>query len=161
MTNGHSREDAEHRAAALRAGEVLMLENLLSKGRELNDPPLQGAGGMPTFSGERFWQAPSLTFHGGFSLSARRLRLSDAKELQYIGGALDNPKRRLSPYSAARRYPTSWLIINLLARSTSFDRRRHGLHLYQGCGGSIGKSLCEDDNLDNALDFWKKRKSGA
>ena len=106
-------EDAKAKAAALKDGDVMLLENVrFMKGETKNDPELcQGAG----FSGGDLCErcirhgAPRPFLHGRRGgLSARRLRLPRGEGSVHHGqGSGRSDTARSSPSSAVRRSPIS------------------------------------------------------
>jgi 3-phosphoglycerate kinase len=158
-------EDAARRAAALRPGEILMLENLrFHKEEEQNDPAFAKALAdmADIYVDDAFGTAHRahastegvsryLPAVGGFLI---------AKELQYIGGALDNPKRPfIAILGGSKVSDKLGVIINLLGRVDALlIGGGMAFTFIKARGGSIGKSLCEDDKLDYALNVMEKAK---
>jgi 3-phosphoglycerate kinase len=158
-------EDAKKRAAALRSGEILMLENLrFHKEEEKNDPVFAKALAdmADIYVDDAFGTAHRahastegvshyLPAVSGFLIS---------KELQYIGGALDNPKRPFIAILGGSKVSDKLaVIINLLNKVNSLlIGGGMAFTFIKACGGSIGKSLCEDDKLDYARDVLEKAK---
>ena len=158
-------EDARRRAAALRPGEVLMLENLrFHKEEEQNDPSFAKALAdmADIYVDDAFGTAHRahastegvsryLPAVGGFLI---------AKELRYIGGALDHPKRPfIAMLGGSKVSDKLGVIINLLGKVDALlIGGGMAFTFIKACGGSIGKSLCEEDKLDYALDVLERAK---
>ena len=142
-------EDAKAKAAALQPGQILLLENLRFDPREeKNDPTFakELADMAELYVSDAFG-----TVHRAHASTAGVAAylpavsgLLVAKELQIMGGALENPKRPfVAVLGGAKVSDKIGVINNLLDKAE---------------GGEIGKSLCESDKLDYALDMIEKAK---
>ncbi|NLT13365.1 MAG: phosphoglycerate kinase [Clostridiales bacterium] len=158
-------EDARQRAATLRAGEILMLENLrFHKEEEKNDPSFARALAdmADIYVDDAFGTAHRA--HASTEGVSRYLPAVSgfliAKELRYIGGALQNPKRPfIAILGGSKVSDKLGVIINLLSKVDALlIGGGMAFTFIKACGGSIGKSLCEEDKLDYALDVLEKAK---
>ena len=142
-------EDAKAKAAALKGGEILLLENLRFDPREeKNDPSFakELAAMAELYVSDAFG-----TVHRAHASTAGVAAflpavsgLLVAKELEIMGKALDDPKR---PFVAVLGGAKVSDKIGVMAYTFA-----------KAQGGSIGKSLCENDKLDYALEMIEKAK---
>ncbi|NLA85867.1 MAG: phosphoglycerate kinase, partial [Clostridiales bacterium] len=81
-----------------------------------------------------------------------------AKELRYIGGALDNPKRPfIAILGGSKVSDKLGVIINLLGKVDALlIGGGMAFTFIKAGGGKIGTSLCEEDKLDYARDVLEK-----
>lgn len=158
--------DAKTLAAALRPGEVMLLENLrYHNEEEKNDPVFAKALAdmADIYVDDAFGTAHRahastegvshyLPAVSGFLIS---------KELEYIGGALDEPKRPFIAILGGSKVSDKLdVIINLLSKvDTLLIGGGMAFTFIKACGGTIGKSLCEEDKLGYALDVLDKAKT--
>jgi len=159
-------EDAKKHASALRPGEIMLLENLrFHKEEEENDPAFAKAlaAMADIFVDDAFGTAHRahastegvshyLPAVGGFLIDA---------ELEQIGGALNNPKRPfIAILGGSKVSDKLGVIINLLGKVDALlIGGGMAFTFIKACGGSIGKSLCEDDKLNYALEVLDKAKT--
>ncbi len=159
-------EDAKKLSSALRPGEIMLLENLrFHKEEEKNDPAFAKAlaGMADIFVDDAFGTAHRahastegvshyLPAVGGFLIDA---------ELAQIGGALNNPKRPfIAILGGSKVSDKLGVIMNLLGKVDALlIGGGMAFTFIKACGGNIGKSLCEDDKLDYALDVLAKAKT--
>ncbi len=159
-------EDAQRLSAALRPGEIMLLENLrFHKEEEKNDPAFAKAlaGMADIFVDDAFGTAHRahastegvshyLPAVGGFLIDA---------ELTQIGGALDSPKRPfIAILGGSKVSDKLGVIVNLLDKVDALlIGGGMAFTFIKACGGSIGKSICEDDKLDYTLDVLNKAKN--
>ncbi len=156
-------EDAKAKAAALQVGEVLMLENLrYHKEETKNDPDFakELASMAEVFVSDAFG-----TVHRAHASTAGVADYLPAvagllvqKELDFIGGALSNPKRPLVAILGGAKVSDKLGVINsfLEKADTVIIGGGMGFTFVKATGGAIGKSLCEDDKLDYAREMIKK-----
>ena len=148
-------EDAKAKAAALQPGQILLLENLRFDPREEKNDP--------TFAKELADMAElyvSDAFGTVHRAHASTAGLLVAKELQIMGCALENPK---CPFVAvlggAKVSDKIGVINNLLDKADTIIIGGGMAYTFaKAQGGEIGKSLCESDKLDYALDMIEKAK---
>ena len=157
--------DAKAKAAALKPGQVLLLENTRFDPREeKNDPTFakELADMAELYVSDAFG-----TVHRAHASTAGVAAylpavsgLLVAKELQIMGGALENPKRPfVAVLGGAKVSDKIGVINNLLDKADTIIIGGGMAHTFvKAQGGEIGKSLCESDKLDYALDMIEKAK---
>ena len=158
-------EDAKAKAAALQPGQILLLENLRFDPREeKNDPTFakELADMAELYVSDAFGtvhRAHASTAGVAASLPAVS-GLLVAKELQIMGGALENPKRPfVAVLGGAKVSDKIGVINNLLDKADTIIIGGGMAYTFaKAQGGEIGKSLCESDKLDYALDMIEKAK---
>ena len=156
-------ESAQSLAASLKDGEVLLLENVrFEPGETKNDPELS----------KKFADLAELYVNDAFG-SAHRAHSSTTgvadylpsacgyliqKEIQFIGGALENPKRPLvAILGGAKVSDKIGVITNLIDKcDTLIVGGGMAYTFMKALGHSIGNSLLEADKVDLALDMMKK-----
>ena len=156
-------EDAKAKAAALQGGQIMLLENLRFDPREeKNDPSFaeELASMAELYVSDAFG-----TVHRAHASTAGVAAylpavsgLLVAKELEVMGGALNNPKR---PFAAvlggAKVSDKIGVINNLLDKADTIIIGGGMAYTFaKAQGGSIGKSLCEEDKLDYAREMIAK-----
>ena len=158
--------DAQAKAAALKPGEILLLENLrFDKGEEKNDPDfakaladLAGADGV--YVSDAFG-----TVHRAHASTAGVAAYLPAvsgyliqKELEIIGGALAAPKRPLVAILGGSKVSSKIGVINNLLEVADTIIIGGGMaYTFSAAqGGKIGDSLLEPDWKDYANDMVKK-----
>ena len=158
-------EDARAKAAALQGGQIMLLENLRFDPREeKNDPEF--AKELASMA-ELYVSDAVGTVHRAHASTAGVAAylpavsgLLVAKELEVMGGALNDPKR---PFAAvlggAKVSDKIGVINNLLDKADTIIIGGGMAYTFaKAQGGSIGKSLCEDDKLDYAREMIEKAK---
>ena len=161
-------EDAKAKAAALQGGQIMLLENLRFDAREeKNDPEFakELASMAELYVSDAFG-----TVHRAHASTAGVAAylpavsgLLVAKELEVMGGALNDPKRPfVAVLGGAKVSDKIGVINNLLDKADTIIIGGGMAYTFaKAQGGSIGKSLCEDDKLDYALEMIAKaRKNG-
>ena len=161
--------DAQAKAAALKGGEIMLLQNTrFEKGETKNDPEL--AKQMAALAGE-----------GGVYVSdafgaVHRAHASTAgvaahlpavsgfliqKELDFIGGALANPKRPLVAILGGSKVSSKIGVINNLLEIADTIIIGGGMaYTFSAAqGGKVGDSLLEEDWKDYANDMVKKAEA--
>ncbi len=158
-------EDAKAKAAALKGGEILLLENLRFDPREeKNDPSFakELASMAELYVSDAFG-----TVHRAHASTAGVAAflpavsgLLVAKELEIMGKALDDPKRPfVAVLGGAKVSDKIGVINNLLEKADTIIIGGGMAYTFaKAQGGSIGKSLCENDKLDYALEMIEKAK---
>ena len=155
--------DAQAKAAALKPGQILLLENTrFEKGETKNDPELAKAmasmaevyvsdafGAVHRAHASTAGVADYLPAVSGFLIQ---------KELEIIGGALANPKRPLVAILGGSKVSSKIGVINNLLEIADTIIIGGGMTytFLKAQGGSIGKSLLEEDWLDYCNDMMKK-----
>ena len=164
-------EDAKAKAAALQPGQIMLLENLrFEKGEEKNDPAfakaladLAGADGVYVSDAFGTVHRAHASTAGVAAYLPAVSGLLVAKELEVMGGALNDPKRPfVAVLGGAKVSDKIGVINNLLDKADTVIIGGGMAYTFaKAQGGSIGKSLCENDKLDYALDMLEKaRKNG-
>ena len=156
-------EDAKAKAAALQGGQIMLLENLRFDPREeKNDPSFaeELASMAELYVSDAFG-----TVHRAHASTAGVAAylpavsgLLVAKELEVMGGALNNPKRPfVAVLGGAKVSDKIGVINNLLDKAdTTIIGGGMAYTFAKAQGGSIGKSLCEEDKLDYAREMIAK-----
>ena len=158
-------EDAKAKAKALKCGEVMLLENLrFDKREEKNDPEFakELADMAELYVSDAFGtvhRAHASTEGVSHYLPAVSGFLV-AKELAVMGKALDDPKRPfVAVLGGAKVSDKIGVINNLLDKADTVIIGGGMAYTFaKAQGGSIGKSLCEPDKLDYALQMIQKAK---
>ena len=158
-------ESAQELAASLQDGEVLLLENVrFEPGETKNDPELS----------KKFAALADLYVNDAFG-SAHRAHSSTAgvadylpsacgyliqKEIQFIGGALENPKRPLvAILGGAKVSDKIGVITNLIDKcDTLIIGGGMAYSFMKALGHSIGNSLLEEDKVGLAAEMMQKAK---
>ena len=158
-------EDAKAKAAALQGGQIMLLENLRFDPREeKNDPSF--AKELASLA-ELYVSDAFGTVHRAHASTAGVAAflpavsgLLVAKELEVMGGALNDPKRPfVAVLGGAKVSDKIGVINNLLDKADTVIIGGGMAYTFaKAQGGSIGKSLCENDKLDYALDMIEKAK---
>ena len=158
-------EDAQTKAAALQPGQVLLLENTrFEKGETKNDPAFaQKLASMAEVYVSDAFGAVHRAHASTAGVAAYLPAVSGfliEKELEVIGGALANPKRPLVAILGGSKVSSKIGVINNLLEIADTIIIGGGMAytFAKAQGGSIGKSLCEDDKLDYALEMIAKAK---
>ncbi|MBQ0038003.1 MAG: phosphoglycerate kinase [Clostridiales bacterium] len=159
-------EDAKAKAAALKGGEIMLLENLRFDIREeKNDPSYakELASMAELYVSDAFGtvhRAHASTAGVAAYLPAVSGMLV-AKELEIMGGALENPKHPfVAVLGGAKVSDKIGVINNLLEKADTIIIGGGMAYTFaKAQGGSIGKSLCESDKLDYALEMIEKAKA--
>ena len=158
-------EDAKSKAAALQGGQIMLLENLRFDPREeKNDPSFakELASMAELYVSDAFG-----TVHRAHASTAGVAAflpavsgLLVARELEVMGGALDDPKRPFVAVLGGAKVSDKINVINHLLDKADTVIIGGGMAytFAKAQGGSIGKSLCEDDKLDYALEMIEKAK---
>ena len=157
-------EDAKAKAAALQGGQIMLLENLRFDPREeKNDPSFaeELASMAELYVSDAFGtvhRAHASTAGAAYLPAVSGLLV--AKELEVMGGALNDPKRPfVAVLGGAKVSDKIGVINNLLDKADTIIIGGGMAYTFaKAQGGSIGKSLCEDDKLDYALEMIAKAK---
>ena len=156
-------EDAKAKAAALQGGQIMLLENLRFDPREeKNDPSFaeELASMAELYVSDAFG-----TVHRAHASTAGVAAylpavsgLLVAKELKVMGGALNNPKRPfVAVLGGAKVSDKIGVINNLLDKADTIIIGGGMAYTFaKAQGGSIGKSLCEEDKLVYAREMIAK-----
>ena len=158
-------EDAKAKAAALKPGEILLLENTrFEKGETKNDPALAKAmasmaevyvsdafGAVHRAHASTAGVAAYLPAVSGFLIQ---------KELDFIGGALANPKRPLAAILGGSKVSSKIGVINNLLEIADTIIIGGGMaYTFSAAqGGKVGDSLLEEDWKSYSLEMIQKAK---
>ena len=158
-------EDAKAKAAALQGGQIMLLENLRFDPREeKNDPSFakELADMAELYVSDAFGSVhrAHASTAGVAAFLPAVSGLLVAKELEIMGGALNDPKRPfVAVLGGAKVSDKIGVINNLLERADTIVIGGGMAYTFaKAQGGSIGKSLCENDKLDYALEMIEKAK---
>ena len=159
-------EDAQAKAAALKSGEILLLENTrFEKGETKNDPKLAKAmadmaevyvsdafGAVHRAHASTAGVADYLPAVSGFLIQ---------KELDFIGGALANPKRPLVAILGGSKVSSKIGVINNLLEIADTVIIGGGMaYTFSAAqGGKVGNSLLEEDWKAYSLEMVEKAKA--
>ncbi|MEG2118465.1 MAG: phosphoglycerate kinase, partial [Clostridia bacterium] len=159
-------EDAIIKSAALKDGDVMLLENVrFHKEEEKNDPEFSKklASLADIYVNDAFGTA-----HRAHSSTAGVADYLPAvcgyliqKEISVMGGALNNPKRPFAAILGGAKVSDKIGVINNLLEKVDILIIGGGMAytFEKALGGNIGKSLCEADKLDLANELVKKAKN--
>ena len=156
-------EDAKAKAAALKCGEIMLLENTrFEKGETKNDPELAKAMAdmADIYVSDAFGavhRAHASTAGVAAYLPAVSGMLIE-KELEIIGGALANPKRPLVAILGGSKVSSKIGVINNLLEIADTIIIGGGMaYTFSAAkGGKIGDSLLEADWMDYSNEMVKK-----
>ena len=158
-------EDAKAKAAALQGGQIMLLENLRFDPREEKNAPSfakELADMAELYVSDAFGSVhrAHASTAGVAAFLPAVSGLLVAKELEIMGGALNDPKRPfVAVLGGAKVSDKIGVINNLLERADTIVIGGGMAYTFaKAQGGSIGKSLCESDKLDYALEMIEKAK---
>ena len=158
-------EDAKAKAAALQGGQIMLLENLRFDPREeKNDPEFarELASMAELYVSDAFG-----TVHRAHASTAGVAAflpavsgLLVARELEIMGGALENPKRPfVAVLGGAKVSDKIGVINNLLEKvDTLIVGGGMAYTFFKAQGYNVGASLCEDDKVELAKEMLQKAK---
>ena len=159
-------EDAKAKAAALKGGEIMLLENTrFEAGETKNDPELAKA--LASMA-ELYVSDAFGTVHRAHASTAGVAAylpavsgLLVAKELEVMGKALDDPKRPFVAVLGGAKVSDKIAVINNLLDKADTVIIGGGMAytFAKAQGGEIGKSLLEADRLEYALEMIEKAKA--
>ena len=158
-------DDAKAKAAALQGGQIMLLENLRFDPREEKNAPSfakELADMAELYVSDAFGSVhrAHVSTAGVAAFLPAVSGLLVAKELEIMGGALNDPKRPfVAVLGGAKVSDKIGVINNLLERANTIVIGGGMAYTFaKAQGGSIGKSLCENDKLDYALEMIEKAK---
>jgi len=159
-------EDARSKAAALKEGEILMLENVRFHKEETKNSPAfakELASMAEIYVNDAFGTA-----HRAHASTAGLANFLPAvsgyliqKEINFLGGALTNPKRPfVAILGGAKVSDKIGVIDNLISKiDTLIIGGGMAYTFFAAQGYSIGTSLCEPDKVDLAKSLLEKAKA--
>ena len=157
--------DAQAKAAALKPGEIMLLENTrFEKGETKNDPELAKAmAGMADLYVSDAFGSVHRAHASTAGVAAYLPAVSGfliAKELEIMGGALANPKRPLVAILGGAKVSSKIGVINNLLdiADTIIVGGGMAYTFIKAMGGTVGTSLLEGDWLDYCKEMMAKAK---
>ena len=158
--------DAQAKAAALKDGEVLMLENVRFHAEETkNDPDFAKA--LASMA-EIYVNDAFGTAHRAHASTAGVADYLPAvcgyliqKEISIMGGALENPKRPFVAILGGAKVSDKIGVINNLIEKVDTLIIGGGMAytFFKALGHEIGTSICEDDKVELAKEMMDKAKA--
>ena len=158
--------DAKTKAAALKDGEVLMLENVRFHAEETkNDPDFAKA--LASMA-EIYVNDAFGTAHRAHASTAGVADYLPAvcgyliqKEISIMGGALENPKRPFVAILGGAKVSDKIGVINNLIEKVDTLIIGGGMAytFFKALGHEIGTSICEDDKVELAKEMMDKAKA--
>jgi len=159
-------EDAKTKAAALKNGDIMLIENVrFHDEEEKNDPKFSKA--LASLA-EIYVNDAFGTAHRAHSSTAGVSEYLPAvggylinKEISIMGGALANPKKPfVAILGGAKVSDKIGVINNLLDKVDALLIGGAMAYTFiKSQGGNVGNSLCENDKLDVARDILEKAKN--
>ncbi|KAI4453429.1 phosphoglycerate kinase [Holotrichia oblita] len=157
--------DSIKKAKALKAGEVLVLENLrFEKGEEANDPDFAKklASLADIYVNDAFGTAhrAHASTYGVPQLLPNAVGFLMGKEAEIIGKAVENPARPFVAIIGGSKIKDKIAVINNLIDVVDTMLIGGGLAytFIKANGGKIGTSICDDESLQLAKDLMAKAK---
>ena len=161
-------DDAKAKAAALKGGEIMLLENLRFDIREEKNgadfakelADLAGADGVYVSDAFGTVHRAHASTEGVSKYLPAVSGLLVAKELEVMGKALDDPKRPFVAVLGGAKVSDKINVINNLLEKADTVIIGGGMAytFSKAQGGEIGNSLLEADKLDYALEMIEKAK---
>ena len=161
--------DASAKAAALQPGQIMLLQNTrFEKGETKNDPELAKAmAGLAGADGVYVSDAFGAVHRAHASTAGVAAHLPAVsgfliqKELEFIGGALADPKRPLVAILGGAKVSSKIGVINNLLEVTDTIIIGGGMSytFAKAQGGTVGDSLLEADWLDYCNEMVAKAKA--
>lgn len=162
-------DEAVQKAAALKGGEVLLLENLRfhpeeEKGDKAFAEKLSKLGDVyvnDAFGTAHRAHASTAVIAQFFSSENKLFGLVMEGEVKSAERIMHQGEKPFTAIIGGAKVSDKILIIeNLLERATDIIIGGGMAYTFQkACGGKIGSSLCEDDRLDTARDLLKKAEA--
>ena len=159
-------EDAKAKAAALKEGEVLLLENVrFHKEEEKNDPDFakELASMAEIYVNDAFGTAHRA--HASTAVITKYIPTSVAgflleKEIEYLGNAVENPVRPFVAILGGAKVSDKLAVVsNLLTKvNTLIIGGGMAYTFLKAQGHNVGNSLCENDQLEYAKEMIAKAK---
>lgn len=162
-------DDAFAKSASLKAGEVLLLENLRfykeeEKGNEEFAQKLSKHGNIyvnDAFGTAHRAHASTAVIAKSFDASSKCFGYVMAGEVDSINKVLNQSEKPFTAIIGGAKVSDKILIIEQLMNKANNILIGGGMAFtfVKAMGGQIGKSLCEDDRLDTAKDLLAKAKA--
>ncbi len=159
-------EDAKAKAAALKEGDIMLLENVrFEPGEEKNDEELSKvlASLAEVYVNDAFGtahRAHSSTTGVASYLPAVSGFLIE-KELNFMGSALENPERPFMAILGGRKVSDKIGVIESLLEKVDVLMIGGAMAytFFRAMGYTVGNSICEEDKLDLAKELMEKAKA--
>ena len=159
-------EDAKAKAAALKEGDIMLLENVrFEPGEEKNDEELSKALASlaEVYVNDAFGtahRAHSSTTGVASYLPAVSGFLIE-KELNFMGSALENPERPFMAILGGRKVSDKIGVIESLLEKVDVLMIGGAMAytFFRAMGYTVGNSICEEDKLDLAKELMEKAKA--
>lgn len=158
-------EDAKTKVANLENGEIILLENLRFHREETDNDP-EFAKQLASF-GEIFVNDAFGTAHRAHASTEGVTHYLPAvagflieKELQFLGNALENPKRPFVAILGGAKVSDKIGVIDSLLEKVDTLMIGGGMAytFFKAQGYGVGSSLCEEDKCDLALELMAKAR---
>ena len=158
--------DAKAKAEALKEGQVMLLENVrFEPGEEKNDEELSKkfASLAEIYVNDAFGTAhrahSSTTGVASFLPAVSGFLIE--KELNFMGGALENPERPFMAILGGRKVSDKIGVIESLLEKVDVLMIGGAMAytFFKAMGYSVGNSICEEDKLDLARSLMEKAKA--
>ena len=158
-------EDAKSKATNLKNGEVMLLENLRFHREETDNDP-EFAKALSQY-GEVFVNDAFGTAHRAHASTEGVTHFLPAvsgflieKELEFLGNALENPKRPFIAILGGAKVSDKIPVIDSLLEKVDTIMIGGGMAytFFKAQGYSVGDSLCEEDKCELALELMAKAK---
>ncbi len=159
-------EDAKAKSEALKEGQVMLLENVrFEPGEEKNDEELSKkfASLAEIYVNDAFGTAhrahSSTTGVASFLPAVSGFLIE--KELNFMGGALENPERPFMAILGGRKVSDKIGVIESLLEKVDVLMIGGAMAytFFKAMGYSVGNSICEEDKLDLARSLMEKAKA--
>ena len=159
-------EDAKAKAEALKEGQVMLLENVrFEPGEEKNDEELSKkfASLAEIYVNDAFGTAhrahSSTTGVASFLPAVSGFLIEN--ELNFMGGALENPERPFMAILGGRKVSDKIGVIESLLEKVDVLMIGGAMAytFFKAMGYSVGNSICEEDKLDLARSLMEKAKA--
>jgi len=159
-------EDAKQKAANLKDGEVLLLENVRYHREETDNEP-EFAKELASF-GEIFVNDAFGTAHRAHASTEGVTKYLPAvsgflieKELEFLGNALENPERPFMAILGGKKVSDKIGVIEALLEKVDVLMIGGAMAytFFKSMGYNVGNSICELDKLDLAQELMEKAKA--
>ena len=159
-------EDAKQKAANLKEGEVLLLENVRYHREETDNEP-EFAKELASF-GEIFVNDAFGTAHRAHASTEGVTKYLPAvsgflieKELEFLGNALENPERPFMAILGGKKVSDKIGVIEALLEKVDVLMIGGAMAytFFKSMGYNVGDSICELDKLDLAQELMEKAKA--
>ena len=158
--------DAQAKAAALQPGQILLLENTrFEPGETKNDPELaRKLADMADLYVSDAFGAVHRAHASTAGVAAYLPAVSGLliqKELEFLGGAIADPKRPLVAILGGSKVSSKIGVINNLIEKVDTLIIGGGMAytFFKALGHEIGTSICEDDKVELAKEMMDKAKA--